>query len=133
MNLTPEQVDLLRLIVGVYREGDRSAFHVTHTQQASWLMYSAHPNVPITADDLDFKQLAALGLVQLESMPSGYLRGKVTASGIKAVPEQHAPKKRGRKRRFTEDQLQRAHQMWRDEKSIRDIAKVLYETLEPTE
>jgi predicted nucleotide-binding protein len=87
MNLTSEQLDLLRTLVGVYKEGCRTEFLVTHTHSGSSLVYAGHSSVPITADDTDFERLAQLDLVQLGRSPRGDLRGKPTAAGLKTIEE----------------------------------------------
>jgi len=87
MNLTSEQLDLLRMVVGVYREGCRSEFFVTRTHSGSSLVYAGHPSVPITAGDTDFERLAQLDLVQLGRSSRGDLWGKPTATGLKAIED----------------------------------------------
>ena len=83
MNVTPDQMELLRQVVAVYRDGCRSEFIVTRTHSGSGLVYPGRESVPITADDSDFDQLAAAGLLQLGSSTQGDRRGKPTAAGIR--------------------------------------------------
>lgn len=82
MNLTSEQLDLLRTVVNVYKEGCRSEFLVTRTHSGSSLVYAGHSSVPITADDSDFERLAQGDLVQVGRSSRGDLRDKPTANGL---------------------------------------------------
>jgi hypothetical protein len=87
-NLTSEQLDLLRTVVGVYREGCRSEFIVARKLSGSSnLVYPGRSAVPITADDTDFERLAHLDLVQLGRSSRGDLRGKPTATGLRLIED----------------------------------------------
>jgi len=86
MNLTEEQWNLLRTIVGVYNWGDKSEFVFLDTlSSGASLCYSGgHPVVAIAADETDFEQLEHEDLIRIRRDGQA-LRGKPTQLGINTV------------------------------------------------
>jgi hypothetical protein len=67
-NLTDEQEELLRQIVGVYTSGCRSPFllcRATHTTGPTLLYGGSQPNIEVDGDEIDFQRLADEQLLDL--------------------------------------------------------------------
>jgi len=90
MNLTDEQKDLLRKIVGVHESGDKSQFQVVRMSEGSRLLYKLN-SIQIENDDSDFFLLRDEGLLSLHYNPGLSLCGKPTAHGIEVVRSSFAP------------------------------------------
>jgi|SRR5579862_8034216 len=92
-NLTKEQIQLLRQIVGVYKSGIVSEFRlVGNVSGHSALGYDGSRgrrghSVEIFASDSDFYQLRDERLITLRRDFQGTLRGLPTAAGIRAIEE----------------------------------------------
>lgn len=87
MNVTDEQLDLLRILVGVYNGGCRSEFLLAQSFEGDALIYDdrAQPNIEINAAVSDFERLASEDLLDVRYTELGTLRGKPTAKGVRLV------------------------------------------------
>ncbi len=87
-NLTEEQKELLRQIVGAYARGSRAPFIFTGPTSTSGptLIYGgSQPNIEVDGDESDLQRLAKEQLLDLTRNSQGLLRGKPTALGINMV------------------------------------------------
>ena len=88
MNLTTQQKDLLFAIVdGCGSSGSEFMFLQSHSSRAGGggLGFDSQPPIPISAVDLDFRQLRREDLISLEDVPGSGLRGKPTQLGIETA------------------------------------------------
>ncbi len=67
MNVTDEQLDLLRTLVGVYNGGSRGEFVLAQSQGGNALIYDerAQPTIEINAAVSDFERLASEDLLDV--------------------------------------------------------------------
>ena len=85
-DLTSVQFDLLREIKRVHDGGDAGAFiFSTPLDGDNRLIFTRHPNVQTTAEDIDLEQLSNEGLLTLQRNASGDFRGKITAKGLRVT------------------------------------------------
>jgi predicted nucleotide-binding protein len=87
MNLTKEQLELLRRIVEVYDSGCTEPFIFVRPRTGSAVLaYSGYANVQVDADISDLRQLERESLVTpIQLLPAGEATGKPTAKGIQLV------------------------------------------------
>ena len=87
MNVTDEQLDLLRTLVDVYNGGCRTEFLLSQSFEGTSLIYDdrAQPNIEIEAEVSDFERLASEDLLDVRYTERGTLGGKPTAKGVRLV------------------------------------------------
>jgi len=85
MNLTPQQKELLFVIVDEHRSGNGEPFIFTHSFTSRGLAYPGGHSVPVSADELDFQVLEKAGLLAAVWLSATSLRGKPTQLGIETA------------------------------------------------
>ncbi len=84
MILTSQQKDLLFAIVDEHLSGDGAPFSFVESHTGSGLCYPCGRSIPVSATEVDFRQLAKEGLITFARV-SRSLNGKPTQLGIETV------------------------------------------------
>jgi hypothetical protein len=82
VNLTKQQMDLLRLLVEKDESTGGTEFIFVQSQGGRAVCYPGGVSVNIPYDESDFRQLQSEGLINLIPIASNQFRGKPTAHGI---------------------------------------------------
>jgi hypothetical protein len=89
VNLTEEQLDLLRRLVAEHRAGGGHEFLFVESQISSALEYRGGSEIAITNSHSDFLQLSREGLIVLFTVGANVYRGQPTRRGIAAIDKEN--------------------------------------------